>query len=68
MIKLRKFTIGLVLGLGLGLWFGVNIGKGQPFWSNPFEKKSLSQQASEKANKILKDAKRAVRDSLKEGQ
>lgn len=66
MLKLRKFTVGLVLGLCVGLWVGVNIGKNRPIWANPFEKHSLTEQASDKANKIIKDAKRAVREKLKE--
>ena len=68
MFKFRKFTFGLVIGLCTGLWAGVNIGRDQPIWANPFEKKSLTKQASEKANKMIKDAKRAVRESLKEEQ
>lgn len=66
MFKLKKFFIGVVVGLCVGLWAGVNIGRDQPIWANPFEKKSLSKKASEKANEIIKDAKRAVRESLEE--
>lgn len=58
--------MGVVVGSCLGLWAGVNIGKGQPIWANPFKQRSLAQQASDQANKMLKDAKRAVRESLKE--
>ncbi len=36
MKTLKPLFIGVLIGLGLGLWFGVNIGKHQPFYSNPF--------------------------------
>ncbi len=32
---------GLVIGIIIGLWFGINIGKGKPFYSNPFSKKKI---------------------------
>jgi hypothetical protein len=33
---IRYFAIGLLVGGLLGLWLGVNIGKGRPLVSNPF--------------------------------
>lgn len=36
MKSLKPLLAGLVLGILVGLWFGVNIGKGRPFYSNPF--------------------------------
>lgn len=36
MTKLKAGFFGLVLGLLGGLWSGVNIGKGQPWYANPF--------------------------------
>lgn len=52
---MKKLLIGVVIGIALGLWWGANIGKGQPFYANPF--KSAQDLAKEKANKMLDDAK-----------
>ncbi len=34
--QMRVILTWLVIGLLLGLWFGVNIGRNVPFYSNPF--------------------------------
>ncbi len=33
---IRYFAIGLLVGGLLGLWFGINIGKGRAPYTNPF--------------------------------
>lgn len=63
---LKKYIVGIVIGLVLGLWMGVNIGKNQPIWANPFAKRSLAEEARTKANKVIKDAKKAMREKLSE--
>jgi hypothetical protein len=64
MFGVKKYIIGLFIGLVLGLWMGVNIGKGQPVWANPFSERNLAQEAKSKAEKAIKDAKKAMRDKL----
>ncbi|MBI3562289.1 MAG: hypothetical protein HY080_11320 [Gammaproteobacteria bacterium] len=32
----RPMLVGIIIGVLVGLWFGVNIGKGRPFYGNPF--------------------------------
>ncbi len=51
----KKLLIGLVVGIALGMWWGVNIGKGQPFYDNPF--KSAEDRAKERARNALESAK-----------
>ena len=36
-----KFVLGLLIGIALGGWFGINYGKDEPLWSNPFAENSL---------------------------
>lgn len=55
---------GLLIGLCAGLWFGVNIGKDQPLYSNPFDSRSLQQKAKRTADDVLKETKRVLRKSL----
>lgn len=42
MRKLKIFVSGIVIGGLVGLWFGVNIGKGQPVYANPLTQTPVS--------------------------
>jgi len=68
MERLNKFTLGAVIGLILGLWFGVNIGKDKPFWSNPFKEKSMMEMAADKTKEIAGKAKEKTQEMVKEGK
>ncbi len=61
---MKKFISGVVIGLLLGLWFGVNIGKNRPFYSNPFEE--VAEIAKEKSKEAVQEGKKALRDKLDE--
>lgn len=58
---LRSFAVGLLVGGIVGLWCGMNIGKGQPLLSNPFADVSLSQRASQTASQAREQVGDAVR-------
>ena len=64
MLKIKKYIMGGIIGLLVGLWMGVNIGAERPLWSNPFAEKDLSQKAKEAASGAWKGAKKAARDKL----
>ena len=64
MKKIKMLILGLLTGFLVGMWFGVNIGKGKPIYSNPFNKDSLQQKAKQKAGEVLEDTKRVLRKSL----
>lgn len=70
MAAIKKTIVGIIIGLIVGLWMGVNIGKKQSIWGNPFseEEKTLREQAKEKADSVIKDAKKALRDKLKDDE
>lgn len=55
MLGIKKLLIGIAIGIVLGMWWGVNVGKGQPFYANPF--KSAQDRAKDKANEMLDSAK-----------
>jgi hypothetical protein len=59
---MKKILIGLVIGILLGLWWGVNIGKGRDFYANPF--KGAQEHAKEKAGEMIDDAKKSLREKL----
>ena len=65
----------LVAGFIVGLWFGVNIGKGNPLYENPFEEADILQDAHDSADDqgvidkgkdYLDEKKESVKESLKE--
>ncbi|NOZ38481.1 MAG: hypothetical protein GXP11_10575 [Gammaproteobacteria bacterium] len=64
MKQLKMLVTGLVIGLCAGLWFGVNLGKDQPLYSNPFNSESLQQKAKRTADDVLEETKRVLRKSL----
>jgi len=64
MLGMKKYFIGIVMGLLVGLWFGVNIGNDRPLWANPFAEPSLANKAKGAAADVWKDAKKAARYSL----
>lgn len=50
---IKMLFIGLVIGFGAGMWIGVNIGKGNPIWSNPFAKENLQQKIKERVGESI---------------
>ena len=65
----------LVSGFVIGLWFGVNIGKGNALYENPFEDTDILQDAHdsaddqgiiEKGQDYINDKKEDVKVKLKE--
>ncbi len=64
MKQLKILVAGLVIGLCAGLWFGVNFGRDQPLYSNPFNSESLQQKVKRTADDVLENTKRALRKSL----
>ncbi len=66
MKKFKFLLLGVVIGLAVGLWFGVNIGRNKPIFSNPFAAKSIKEKAKETASDVLDETKRALRKSLEE--
>lgn len=60
---LRAFAAGLLLGGLVGLWFGMNIGKGQPLLSNPFAEVPLAQKAGRAAQGAYEGAREGLEDS-----
>lgn len=45
--------MGMLMGLIIGLWFGVNIGKGNPILSNPFAKENLQKKIKERVGESI---------------
>lgn len=71
MKQFKVVLTGVVIGLALGLWFGVNIGRDVPWYSNPFERAALDEKLKhatgetlEKGGHALEHAGQALQDKL----
>ncbi len=51
---------GIVIGFLTGLWFGINIGKGKPFYSNPFSKRKIERAIMKSGEKVLEESGKAL--------
>lgn len=58
-------VIGLLLGLGAGLWLGVNIGRDVPLSSNPFKEPTVAETLGDKAGRLYEDTKEAINEQFK---
>jgi hypothetical protein len=63
MKQVKTAAIWLVVGLALGLWFGVNIGKGKPVFSNPFQTGAVKEKLRETGDDILEKSGDALEKS-----
>lgn len=60
---LKGLLLGLVIGTLLGLWFGVNIGRDKPFYSNPFQKKTVGEHLKGAYEGTRETVERAIEES-----
>ena len=57
--------MGLLFGVIVGLWLGVNIGKGNPIFGNPFVKENLSQKIKEKVGESIEQLGEDIKGKIK---
>lgn len=61
---MKKFFIGLIVGLIVAFPLGINFGKDAPLLSNPFAAKpDISERVKERTEDLLKDTKEAIHDA-----
>jgi hypothetical protein len=65
MKSLKPFILGSIVGIALGLWSGVNIGKNRPVWANPFAPAGLGGVVRDKGADLLQKSGQKLE---KEGQ
>ena len=60
-MKLIKIVLlNLVIGVAIGMWFGVNIGRDEPFYSNPFDAHTINQQIKKATGETLEKGGQAL--------
>jgi len=60
MKQLKAVLLSLVLGLAIGMWFGVNIGREVPFYSNPFDTAALNEKLKRATGETLEKGGHAL--------
>lgn len=61
---MKKFVMGLMLGMFIAFPLGINFGKDVPLWSNPFAAKpDIPERIKERAGEMLKDTKEAIHEA-----
>jgi hypothetical protein len=60
MKQLKVILLSLVVGVAIGMWFGVNIGREEPFYSNPFDASSLNQKLKKATGETLEKGGHAL--------
>jgi len=61
--QMKHFKIvllSLLVGVLLGMWFGVNIGREVPFYSNPFDTAALNQKIKNATGETLEKGGHAL--------
>jgi hypothetical protein len=48
----------------VGLWFGVNIGKDQNIFANPFTDKSIQEKILDSGGELLEKSGKAIKDKV----
>jgi len=65
MKKIKMLLLGIVIGLLLGLWFGVNIGRDKPIFSNPFVSSDIKEKIRETGESLLQKSGEALENGGK---
>lgn len=68
MKQLKAILLSLVLGFAIGMWFGVNIGREVPLYSNPFDTHSINQKIKGVAGETLEKGGQAIEKTGQELQ
>ena len=66
---MKKFVIGLVIGVIVAFPLGINFGRDAPLFSNPFAAKpDITERMKERTEEMLKDTKEAIHEATKSGK
>jgi hypothetical protein len=72
MRQLKAVLMSLIFGVAIGMWFGVNIGRDVPWYSNPFDTNALNKQLKkatgetlEKGGQVIEKTGQELQDKLK---
>jgi len=65
-VSMKKFFIGMVVGIIVAFPLGINFGKDVPLWSNPLAaKRDIPDRVVERTERTLEQAKEAIHEATK---
>jgi hypothetical protein len=56
----KAVLLSVAIGVAIGMWFGVNIGREEPFYSDPFDTSSLNQKLKRATGETLEKGGHAL--------
>ena len=75
MKRIKGIIFGMIVGTGLGFWFGFNAGQDRPLLSNPFEEPALHEKIKqtgdsliEKGGEVLEKSGQALQKKAQESE
>ena len=60
MKQIKTLLGGIVIGLLLGLWFGGNLGRDRPVFSNPFTEETVKERLKQTGETLLEKSGEAL--------
>lgn len=63
---MKKMMAVMVVAVLLGLWLGINLGREQPLFSNPFVEKTAADKLLDATAEMFEDSRRALKRSLED--
>ncbi|MFQ5994741.1 MAG: hypothetical protein ACE5K1_06570 [Acidiferrobacterales bacterium] len=67
--KTRTFILGLIIGSVVAFPLGINFGRDEPLWSNPFERPDIKDKVveavRESTEQAIEGAKETIHDATK---
>ena len=60
MKQLKVVMLSIVVGIAIGMWLGMNIGREVPWYSNPFDTRALNQKLKNVTGETLEKGGQAM--------
>ncbi len=54
--------MGLIVGVIIGLWFGINIGRDEPLFSNPLTERSIQERLIDSGGELIEKGGEIVKE------
>ncbi len=63
--SIKKFFLGLIVGIIIAFPAGINFGRDLPLWSNPFAKRDIKERVKVRAENLIEGTKEVIHDATK---
>ena len=59
---MKKLIMGFIIGVIIGLWFGINIGRDEPLFSNPLTERSIQERLIDSGGELIEKGGEIVKE------